>query len=70
MQLEGKRIAVLAEDNYQTLELWYPLIRMREGCFGVCLKRAVPIGRPRLDAQPWAKYCIEAVREMEKQGSR
>lgn len=30
MQLEGKRIAVLAEDNYQTLELWYPLIRMRE----------------------------------------
>ena len=30
MELQGKRIAVLAEDNYQTLELWYPLIRMRE----------------------------------------
>jgi len=30
MKLEGKRIAVLAEDNYNELELWYPLLRMRE----------------------------------------
>jgi protease I len=30
MELEGKRIAILAEDNYQELELWYPLLRMRE----------------------------------------
>jgi protease I len=30
MRLEGKRIAILAEDTYQELELWYPLLRMRE----------------------------------------
>lgn len=30
MELRGKRIAILAEDNYQELELWYPLLRMRE----------------------------------------
>jgi protease I len=30
VRLEGKKIAVLAEDNYEDLELWYPLIRMRE----------------------------------------
>ena len=30
MELEGKRIAILAEDMYQELELWYPLLRMRE----------------------------------------
>ena len=30
MELEGKRIAVLAEDHYEDLELWYPLIRMKE----------------------------------------
>lgn len=30
MELMGKRIAILAEDNYQELELWYPLLRMRE----------------------------------------
>jgi len=30
MSLIGKRIAILAEDNYQDLELWYPLLRLRE----------------------------------------
>jgi protease I len=30
MELEGKRIAVLAEDHYEDLELWYPLIRLKE----------------------------------------
>jgi protease I len=30
MKLEGKRIAVLAEDHYEDLELWYPLLRMVE----------------------------------------
>jgi len=30
MELKGQRIAILAEDMYQELELWYPLLRMRE----------------------------------------
>jgi protease I len=30
MSLKGKKIAILAEDSYQELELWYPLLRMRE----------------------------------------
>mgnify|MGYP005835562033 CR=1 FL=1 len=30
MMLKGKRVAVLAEDMYQELELWYPALRMRE----------------------------------------
>ncbi len=30
MTLDGKRIALLAEDNYQVLELWYPLLRFKE----------------------------------------
>ncbi|MBN1658679.1 MAG: type 1 glutamine amidotransferase [Anaerolineae bacterium] len=30
MALEGKRVAVLAENMYQELELWYPLLRLRE----------------------------------------
>jgi protease I len=28
--LSGKRVAVLAENMYEDLELWYPLIRLRE----------------------------------------
>ncbi len=30
MELSGKRIALLVEDNYQELELWYPLLRFQE----------------------------------------
>jgi protease I len=30
MSLEGKRIAVLAEDLYEDQELWYPYYRLRE----------------------------------------
>ncbi len=30
MDLQGKRIAVLAADLYQELEVWYPLLRFRE----------------------------------------
>jgi protease I len=30
MNLQGKRVVVLAEDLYQELELWYPVLRLRE----------------------------------------
>jgi protease I len=30
MDLRGKRVAILVEDNYEDLELWYPALRLRE----------------------------------------
>jgi protease I len=30
VRLSGKRVAVLAEAQYEDLELWYPLLRLRE----------------------------------------
>lgn len=44
------------------------LLRMQRGIYGVCLERGEPIGKPRLDAKPWAKYCIAVAREMERRG--
>ena len=37
MSLTGKNIAILAEDNYQELELWYPLLRLQEAGAGVAV---------------------------------
>jgi protease I len=30
MELRGKRVAILVEDNYADLELWYLTLRLRE----------------------------------------
>jgi protease I len=29
MELQGKRVAILVEDNYEALEVWYPALRLR-----------------------------------------
>ena len=30
MSLKGKRVAILAENNYQEMELWVPYYRLKE----------------------------------------
>ena len=30
MELKGKRVAVLTEEKYEDLELWYPVLRLQE----------------------------------------
>ncbi|MBW2070071.1 MAG: DJ-1/PfpI family protein, partial [Deltaproteobacteria bacterium] len=30
MKLQGRKLFLLVEDLYQELEVWYPLLRMRE----------------------------------------
>ncbi|MDX2198469.1 MAG: TraR/DksA C4-type zinc finger protein [Phycisphaerae bacterium] len=35
------------------------LDRVRQGTYGLCLATGEPIGKARLTAQPWAKYCYQ-----------
>ncbi len=42
------------------------LRRIDAGTFGVCQATGRPIAKARLVATPWAKYSIEAAREMER----
>ena len=56
--LESER-TLLAEIN-EALE------RIDKGTFGICLGTGKPIDAARLRARPWAKYCIEYARMVEK----
>lgn len=46
------------------------LQRIAQGTYGVCAATGKPIGKARLNAQPWTKYCYEYVLAQEKAGHR
>jgi len=72
--------ANIATDNYEqefTLELLEServmlaeideaLERIENRTYGICLGTGQAIGKARLQARPWAKYCIEYARMLEK----
>jgi len=60
----------LAEvESRDLIRIEYALERMREGHFGICEGCNTPIPMARLNALPYATYCIKCQREAERQGS-
>ena len=47
-------------------EIDYALERINQGTFGICTGTGQPIAKARLEAQPWARYCIEYARKLEQ----
>ncbi|MCC7409595.1 MAG: TraR/DksA family transcriptional regulator [Phycisphaeraceae bacterium] len=59
----------LMESERRTLrEIEDALMRLSKGYFGVCVDTGLPIGKARLEVKPWAKYCIDIIRERERRG--
>lgn len=46
------------------------LHRIQKGTYGVCQATGKAIGKARLSAQPWTKYCYDYVLEQEKLNKR
>lgn len=63
-------LGLMESERKIILQIDEALMRIQDKTYGVCLETAVPIGRPRLEAKPWAKYCIEVARERERFGLR
>lgn len=42
------------------------LQRIEDGIYGICEGTGKPIPKARLKAQPWARYCVEYARMLEK----
>ena len=48
-------------------EIDLALQRIEQGTYGICEATGNPIAKARLEAQPWARYCVEYAR-MREQG--
>jgi RNA polymerase-binding transcription factor DksA len=42
------------------------LERIKEGTYGMCEGTGEPIPKPRLEACPWARYCVRYAEMIEK----
>ena len=70
-QYEQELTLGLVESERKLLhEIDDALERIADGTYGVCQATGKPIGKARLQAKPWATYCIEAARELERNGGR
>ena len=50
----------------QKISPW--LGKIQNGTFGICEGTGKPINKPRLEAQPWARFSIEYARSLERGG--
>ena len=57
---------VTASERALLKEIDEALDRIKNNTFGICLGTGQPIGKPRLMARPWAKFCIDYARQVEK----
>lgn len=59
-----------AADRKLIREIDDALKRIEDGTYGLCELTGKPIKRDRLEELPWARYSIEAARELERQSMR
>jgi len=63
-------LGLLESEGDLLKEIDEALERIDQGSYGICLQTGKRISKARLRVKPWAKYCIEYVRNTEKNASR
>jgi len=59
-------LGLVEKDRQLLREINRALAKIQDGTYGICEGTGKPITKPRLEAQPWAKYSIEYARQMER----
>jgi len=59
-------LGLVEKDRNLLREINQALAKIQNGTYGICEGTGKPIGRPRLEAQPWARYSIEHARQLER----
>jgi DnaK suppressor protein len=61
-------LGLVEKDRNLLREINHALAKIQNGTYGICEGTGNPIGKPRLEAQPWARFSIEYARQREKNG--
>ena len=59
-------LGLMDSERKLLVEIRDALIRISEGVYGICEGTGKPITKARLNASPWARYCIEYANMVEK----
>jgi RNA polymerase-binding protein DksA len=59
-------LGLVEKDRNLLREINAALAKIQNGTFGICEGTGKPISKPRLEAQPWARFSIEYARQMER----
>ena len=59
-------LGLVEKDRGLLREINSALTKIQNGTFGICEGTGKPISKPRLEAQPWARYSIEFARQRER----
>ncbi len=62
-------LGLLESERALLVQIDEALKRIEDGAYGICAATGKPIGKARLKAEPWTKYCYEYVLARE-QGQR
>lgn len=61
-------LGLVEKDRTLLREINHALAKIPAGTYGICEGTGEPIGKPRLEVQPWARYSIEYARLRERNG--
>lgn len=59
-------LQLAASERKMLEEINAALGRIADGTYGICEETGKPISRSRLEAKPWARFCIEVARKRER----
>ena len=62
-------LGLVEKDRQLMREINLALAKIQDGSYGICEGTGKPIAKPRLEAQPWAKYSIEHARAWKSRNS-
>jgi DnaK suppressor protein len=63
-------LGLMEKDRNLLREINNALAKIQDGSYGLCEGTHLPISKPRLEAQPWARYSIEHARKLEQRMGR